>query len=335
MDFSYVSVDRIFSKLVRDVTGDFNEGDVIEWCGEALEAVGAIKASEEAVAFIEVKNHQCAVPNGLHNIIQIARNRDWGGPADDKFCPATVAKELCTVDSDSTSPSDCADCPSDQKLDYIILDCNGMPLNDYDVAYYRPYFDLQSEYFNWRNSKMYRNSYSTVSLATHSFFNSLVCKTPETGSPLYQSNTDEYSVILKKILRFSFETGSIAIAYNRQIVDLDTGYPMIPEDISYTEAITRYIKMKILDKQCYSGREGACGKADKAAIDWHWYCKQAGNKALMLNGVDEHENYLRQRRYMLPLNHYYSFFGNMNKAELRAFNDPDSRNNKARYFVGN
>ncbi len=58
----YTSIDRIFNKLERDFGSEFNEGDVIEWTGEALEAIGAVKQYEEAVAYIKVVNHQISLP---------------------------------------------------------------------------------------------------------------------------------------------------------------------------------------------------------------------------------------------------------------------------------
>ena len=61
----YVSADRIIAKLYRDLgLEELNETDIIEQIGEALEAIGAITLYEEAVAFIEIENHQADLPNG-------------------------------------------------------------------------------------------------------------------------------------------------------------------------------------------------------------------------------------------------------------------------------
>ena len=42
-EINYTTVNRIFSKVSRDLgIDDFSESDVIEWAGEALEAIDAI-----------------------------------------------------------------------------------------------------------------------------------------------------------------------------------------------------------------------------------------------------------------------------------------------------
>lgn len=312
MQHQFVSVDRIFSKLIRDIGDNFNEADVVEWCGEALEAIGTERAYEEAVAFIEVKNHQCLLPSGIHSIIQIARNQAWTGPSSDAFCPASV---LVNTANPAATPA-----PSIP----VVLDSMGQPISDYDLAYYRPYFDLQYEYYNWVGSSYYKNGYTPVRLKTSSFFESLVCT--ETNTSLYQGVTDEYTVIQKKILRFSFAEGSIALAYNRQIVDPETGYPMVPDSYSHTTAIVKYITMMMQQKLYYAGREGAEGRMKNAEADWQWYCKQSSSQDMMPQGIDEHQNLLDQRSYLLPRNRYYGFFGKQAQPEDRKFNDPDARN---------
>ena len=63
----------------------------------------------------------------------------------------------------------------------------------------------------------------------------------------------------------------------------------------------------------YMGREGYADKYQKSEQDWQWYCKQAGNKQMMLFGIDQHENF-KDLRYQLILNKdkYFGFFGKPN-----------------------
>jgi hypothetical protein len=89
--------------------------------------------------------------------------------------------------------------------------------------------------------------------------------------------------------------------------------------------------MKLMEREFYANRDGSVGKLQKAEQDWQWYCKQARNRAMMPKGVDQWQNILEQRNYMLPrINRYYGFFGKMSRPESRKFNDPDFRN----YFRG-
>lgn len=312
----YTSINRIFSKLQRDLGIDeIHEGDLIEWAGEALEFIGAIPIYEEHLCFQVVANHQCVMPAWTHNIIQIARDNQYTGvttaPAD--YCPAALATE--TTESETGAP--------------VPIDCNGMPITDYDLAYYRPYYDLQYEYYGWSNHRYYKGNYSPVRLSNHTFFDSLVCsETSEREGELYDSIHDEYKIIAGDTLRFSFQDGYVAIAYNRQKVD-DDGYPMIPDNASFTTAVTKYITMKLMEKEFYSNKQGSQAKMQKAESDWHWYCKQAGNKALMPHGIDEHQNILEQRDYLLPpTRRYYGFFGKLGVGEVRKYNDPNNYNNR-------
>lgn len=320
--FQYITLDRVISKLYRDLgLEEVSEVDIIEWSGEALEAIGTVAMYEEAVCFVEVKNHTADLPNGLHSIIQIARNNEF---KKDNLCPANILLDSDLEDAESeVGCTDCNTQPPGFENYPIPLDCNGTPITDYEVAYYRPYFDLKYEYEGWNSSSYYRQKYTPVRLSNHSFFSSLVCA-EDTG--LYQNCMDEYNII-DNVLKFSFQEGSIALAYNRQVVDLETGYPMIPDDISVITAITYYITWKYMARLWYMGREGYTDKMQHAEGQWQWYCKQASNKMFLPYGVDEHQNLLDERYKLLPNhNKYYGFFGKLGKPEDTSYKQTNSSN---------
>lgn len=328
MKYTLTTIDTIFSKLIRDYGNDFSEGDVIEWTGEALAAMDLNRSYEEAVAFIEVKEHQCEMPLGLHAVIQIAKDNEWCGPKSDELCPERILQEVCPTPATDCGcgTTDCGCSTSGRVPDYIVLDCNGMPLNDYDIAYYRPYFDLKAEYYGWSNSPRYRNRYSPITISTNSFNDSLVCS----GVTQYEnrySGDDKYTITGKgRILRFSFREGSVAVAFLRQPLDPETGYPLVPDTYSVQAAIVHYIIWKSLQKQSYQRRDGSGPLAKQAEDQWQWYCKQAVSKDMMPQGVDEHQELLNQRSYILPRQYqYYSFFGNLGDPETRKYNNPDRR----------
>lgn len=317
--FQFIKIDSVLAKFQRDFRGlDINEGDAIEWIGEALGFMKTASASEEAIAFIEVKDYQAPIPNGLHYITQIARNRNWSEPADNKCCTEQVIQSLV---------EECPDCNSCVGLskDLVPVDCNGEIIGNYEVAYYRPFFDLQFEYLQWANSKTRLLQYTPVRLANHSFFDTLVCKEPDMEN-LYSQGCetwDEYTVVQDQ-LRFNFKSGFIAIAYIRQMIDTDTGYPMIPDDESARAAITYYIGWKVKEQEGWNHREGAMQLAQLAEAKWLKYIKQFRNKAKMPSGVDQHQNLMEQSKYLLPRqNRYYGFFGKLGRPEDRPFNDPN------------
>ncbi len=311
---NYTTMDRIFSKLNRDINSSFSEDDIIEWTGEALEFMGTVKAYEEAVAFIEVKNHQVDIPHFTHSIIQIARNTKWTG-INNCVTPTIVQASLdaCVVKPGVADP--CINPTSDA----VWLDCNGQPIVEYDLAYYRPYFDYQLEYYGWSNSGCYQQNFVPVRLKTHSFFSSLVCTT-QNNIP-YNSCKDEYNIVDGSKIRFSFERGQVAVALTRQKMDKETGYPMIPDSISHITAITKYIALKIAERDFGNSRQGAESRVKYFGSEWDWYCGQASNNEKMPNGIDEYQNLLDQRGYLLPRNNkYFGFFGKLNQPEDRIWN---------------
>lgn len=309
--FQYTTIDRIISKIYRDLgLEEISETDLVEWAGEALEAIGSVNLYEESVAFIEVKDYQAELPCGFHAIINIAKNNFW--EEDNKTC--CTANEIVLDTPVTETPCNSSKCGGD-----FIFDCRGGLIQEHEQVYYRPYFDLKYEYEGWSKSNMFRQKYTPVRLSNHSFFGSIVC---HEDSELYSSCTEEYTLVHDK-LKFSFKEGFVAVAYLKQMIDEKTGYPMVPDDYSIITAITMYITMKYMARLYYMGREGYSDKFQKAESDWHWYCKQAGNNSMMLYGIDEHENFLKQRYQLIPKhNRYQGFFGKLNTADynIKGFN---------------
>jgi hypothetical protein len=333
--FQYVSVDTILSKYLRDFRGnELNEDDAIEWIGEALGHMKMATISEEAIAFLEVKNYQATLPNGLQYIIQVAKNNTWS-PTEKVSCsPQAIITDL--VSDNPTTNCSCSSCGGTPANDMVLLNCYGELIGNPEVAYYRPYFDLQYEYLGWVHSKAFRSKFTPVRLANHTFFNTLVCQSKDSDGLYNNSNslTDEYSIIEDQ-LRFSFKEGLVAVAYLRTKVDAETGYPMVPDDESAKAAITYYLGWKVKEREAWNHREGAMQIAQVAEARWLKYIKQFKNKAKMPWGTDEYENLMEQGNYLLPRNkRYYGFFGKLGKAEDRIFNDPNFTN-KYRYTSGN
>lgn len=296
----FVSIYRVLSKLRRDLNFDFTEADAIEWTGEALASIGAIAIQEEAVAYIEVKQHKALLPSGLTHVIQVAR--DYSYTPDDPTCPVDVVEEA----------------PAEELEEFVVIDCNGQPVGDYELAYYRPYYSMKQNYEVWTNSRYYQQNFAPVRLADHTFFQSVVCDTRDYIP--YESARDEYTVNWP-YLNFSFKDGLVAVAYRRQRLD-ENGYPYIPDDPSYMEAITRYIRYKKALIKLDSGESGAMQYLQVAQSDWHWYCQQAKNKSKMPSSLDQWQDHLEQHNYLLPRQHqFYTFFGKLAEPEVKGWTE--------------
>ena len=319
----YISIHSIFSKLKRDLGIEDlpNEMDMIEWSGEALEAIGAVSGYEEAVAFSEVKNFEVVMPKFLHYIIQIAKNNNWS--EDDKacFCPkdivnagaSTIETETEEEEEEETDPCDaCATCELTDDLDRYV-----------------PNIESKYNFGVWVGSNFYISNYSPVRLSDHSFFNSVVC---EQEPAIYDNIRNEYTIVNGDTIRFSFQTGSVAIAYYRQMTD-ENGYPMIPDHYYYTKAITAYLNMMLRKQDYFANREGSDSRYQTAVMEWEKACRQAGNYAMMPKTTDEYQNFLDQSQHFFPkMKRYYGFFGKLSHPEIRKYNKSNYFNYDVKYF---
>ena len=334
--FQYIGIDSILAKYHRDFRGvDITEDDAIEWIAEALGHAKVANTLEEAVRFVEIKDHQCDIPKGMHYITQIARNNEYDEDPE-KCNPDSIIDDIAEdikteVKENEGENGDCINCEDEHfwLKNAVPVAPDGEILGDYEVAYYRPFFDLQYEYGQFCTSGYHRRAYTPVRLSDHSFFNTLVCREEE-AEQLYSSSEDEYTIVQNK-LRFSFKKGFVAIAYLRNPTDDETGYPLVPDDESARAALTYYLGWKIKERECWNSRQGACQLADKAEMRWLKYVKQFRNKAKMPYGVDQHENLKQGSMYLLPNNKRYNgFFGNLNRGEDRRYGNPDNRNQRYR-----
>lgn len=300
----YTTVDRVLSKLYRDLgLSEISETDVTEWIGEAIEAIGAISHLEEVIAFMEVNNHKVQLPPGLQSIIQIARNNQYIGEDTKDACVLPV--EIAT-DCDK-SLSDCG-CSGEGlfTVNVVMTNCAGELLDDYNVAYYRPIFDLQADYILWAgNSSIYREKFSPVRLSNHNFLGSLVC---HEDAGLYNSCSEEYTISGGNLI-FSFKEGQIVLGYRRIATDDESGAPLIPDEVSTIEAITSYVTYKYMARLWYLGREGYSDKMQKAEADWFFYKNQAINKARLPHGLDQFEKFKIQKYNLTPDFGRYSRYG--------------------------
>jgi len=300
MKEQYVSIQRIFANMGKFINNNnITEVDVIEWTGKALEFMKLETVFQPAVKLAEVVNYQVAMPNYLHAVVQIARNNLW------------VSDEVLeTVAEESAVEEDTIDIP-------VSLDENGMPVDAYDLAFYRPYADHGGEYFEFGSIIARPYQFSPVRLANHSFFNSLVCKENDFDG-IYATCKDEYTIV-ENLFRFSFETGQVMISYLKQILD-ENGYPMIPDNVSAITAIENFIRMKVFQEDFDNNRDGAERKYMSASSDWHWYCGQAQNEDFMPQSIDEWQNLVDMKNHLIPKkNRYYGFFGALSHPEQLKF----------------
>lgn len=116
----------------------------------------------------------------------------------------------------------------------------------------------------------------------------------------------------------NFETGEVGLAYIGIPTDTE-GFPLIPNDEGYKEAMEKYVVMKLKYPEFLSGTFNP-NIYQKLETDWHKYCAQARGNANMpsLDGMESIKN--QWVRLMPEMHRHKSFFTKLNNRERIAGN---------------
>lgn len=292
------SIERVISGLYRDLKPvvELNETDMIEWAGEALEYIGAYTQLIEKVAYLKIEDYRSLVPSGMKQIVMAAYKHTEG--VNTTTALLTTADNCITCD-DACSDPDCSSCAS-----VCATSAQLIQNAELFLQYYKPN--------TFRATAYYYDNYRPLPKASGPF------TTPYTNecancTDISPTCNQEYALDWP-YMRTSFKTGNVCLAYVSTALD-ERGYPMIPDEVSYIEAIKRYITYKVKYSEFLQGHLPAQIYM-KLEDDWHWYCQQARNKANMPKTIDELEGLRKQHIRLLPkVNRYEKFFGHLQRPE--------------------
>jgi hypothetical protein len=294
MVYNLVSVKRVIAKVMTDLNlpeGDHRISDQIEWAGEALEKIGGFPtlstkvAGKDELPLIEIQEYQAVLPYDFHSLIQIAYSASTAGPfypmryATGSFDYGSVNTEA--VEEYSASSSD------------LVTICMTL----YDLSYTAALAKL--------NAEPNIRSVLTSMIQPHQLSN-------ETNGT---TTTYDYTYLISGgYIKTNLESGYLMIAYQAIPTDHD-GYPMIPDNQSFMEAIYWYITMKLLYPQWVGGQVRDAVYAD-AKRSWNFYCKQAYGNSMMPNGADQMEAIKNTwHRLVEEFNEHDSFFSTMGEEQ--------------------
>ena len=106
--------------------------------------------------------------------------------------------------------------------------------------------------------------------------------TTENENPGITSFTSDFVyTVFNNYIKTNQAEGYLMIAYTSIPLDAN-GYPLVPDDISFIEALYWYITMKLMYPEWREGRIRDAVYYD-ARRSWNFYCKQAYGNALMPN----------------------------------------------------
>lgn len=333
--YKFIGMSSIIAKVNRDFRGmEMDDNDLIEWISEALGRMKVHGASQEATLFAEVKNHMIDLPSTMHNIIQVAQDTKWKKGCNTNLCPDDI---LCSV-QEAVVPEKCVEKKANTCC--VEVDCHGYAVDAKTATpiHYRSRFNLNNYYPYWLGSSVYRERYCLVTLADHTFFNSIVCQ-PDNNpynnhnigvhndqshgrNAIGNNGKPEFTIVgdSREAMKFSFKEGYVAVSYTRQ--PMKDGLPMIPDHEYAREAMGYYIAWKLHQRESYLHREGARTLATEARIQWLKYCGMFKSNAKMPHGEAEYLALREQMLYILPrLDRPYKFYGDMSSSEQRPYNN--------------
>jgi hypothetical protein len=116
----------------------------------------------------------------------------------------------------------------------------------------------------------------------------------------------------------NFKEGRVLLSYLAFPCD-DNGYPLIPDEISYREAVYNHLKWKLDYKLWRKGKISDKIYQDSAR-ERDWYISQAQGKAMNLHNIDKLESWKNQSMQWIPrVNAHDNFFNSLGQAAQMTF----------------
>lgn len=296
MIYKNVSIKRVIAKVFRDFDlkeGDHRISDMIEWCGEGLEKIGAFPYFEtkvtgkDNVPIIEFSNYQAKLPVDFHRLIQVGYSAVEEGP----FYPMRYATGSMEHASQKNT-----DIKSSTSTDNVVVDSEVINLA---MTLYNLTYELALQKIN--------DEPTTKELLT-----SLISKDNRISET---SLTTDYTYVIKDgWIKMNKKEGYLMLSYQAIPTDLD-GYPMIPDDSGFLEALYWYIAVKLLYPMWRDGRVRDAVYYD-ARSSWNYYSKQAYGNAMMPN-LDQLESLKNSWLRLVPeIKEHDNFFSTLGQEQV-------------------
>ena len=286
--YKTTSSKEIIRKIFRDLKPDNDNwiDDAIEWIGEALEHIGSATQLSQKQCVLTVENHKVLLPTDLYYINQVAINNSVSPVSSSELDTLTTkVKELKDAIIDAQA----------NNLEYSSTTTVLHEINSRIVI-------LENVYFSGSNSLQ------PLQYGASNFHKSLHC----TGCVNENARYEDTYIIDDGYIKTSFESGKICLSYMAFPTDEDC-YPLVPDDISFKEAMFWYIYKKILLFNPTFKNNGI--KYDFADQQWKYYCTQARNAANFPD-IDKYESFMNQWVRLIPnINRHDSGFEQMNTRE--------------------
>ena len=283
-----ISSKTIIRKIFRDLKpkNDNWIDDAIEWVGEALEHIGSASQLIQKQCVLTVANHKVLLPTDLYYINQVAINNSVS---------PTTSKELDTLITKVGDLKTQIKSAQDDGLEYSTTASVLHEINSRIVVLENVYFKEDS-------------SMQPLQYGASTFHRSMHCEGCVNENAQYE---DTY-IIDDGYIKTSFVSGNICLSYQAFPLD-DNCYPLVPDDISFREAMFWYVYKKILLGNPQFKNNGI--DYNFADQKWKYYCTQARNAANFPD-IDKYESFMNQWVRLIPnINRHDLLFEQMNTRE--------------------
>ena len=263
------SVKTVISKVIADADlqeDDLRISDIREWIGEGIEKIGAVTQLERKVSgvdgapIIKIKGHQAQLPCDLHQLHQVAYSFNCNGP----WLPTRKA-----TGSFAVWKSCCCDCDCECMTPEMIIQ------NDVLV-------NLVVDMFgNIDKTKAIEEINTNQNLRT--ILTNLInlhTVNVDGATPINPSYGIQYTIKPGYIMT-NVPDGYLKLSYSTIPTD-EEGYALVPDKVSYTEALYWYVMMKLYYADWRRGELKTEVYYDMRN-NWNFYRNQAYAEALMPN----------------------------------------------------
>tara|TARA_R100000988_G_C3982992_1_gene158069 strand:- start:346 stop:1230 length:885 start_codon:yes stop_codon:yes gene_type:complete len=286
--YKTISSKILIRKIFRDLkpSKDNWVDDAIEWIGEALEHIGAAPQLCQKQCVLNITDHKVLLPTDLYYINQVAINNS--------VSPANATEIDKLTDRVTELKTEIADAQA-SGLEYSSTTSVLHEINSRLVV-------IENIYF--KDS----NQLQPLQYGASTFHKSMHC----TGCVNENAHYEETYIIDCDYIKTSFKSGKICLSYMALPTD-DDCYPLVPDDISYQEAMFWYIYKKILlGTPTFKNNGIDYSFADQ---QWKYYCTQARNAANFPD-IDRMESFMNQWVRLIPNITRHDFaFENLNTKE--------------------
>ena len=309
--YKTTSCQVILRKVMRDLKPEDANwiDDAVEWIGEALEHIGASAQLVTQNCILDIKDHKTALPADLYYINQVSINeneRYMGVSTNIDKIRVLLGEYLQTTGLQKDLIAD--------TLQTLVDGTVTSNLTDTGIETAKKLTKTSSSIINEVNTRLavLENGYmedanTMLAYCTNNFPEALHCEDCVNKT----AKCKECYFVEDGYLKTSFSSGKVCLSYKAFPTDAEC-YPLVPDDISYKEAMFWYIFKKML----LGGMQPANGFDYMTANQqWQYYCTQARNAAVYPD-IDRMESFMNQWVRLIPnINRHDNAFENLGTRE--------------------